>query len=169
MKIWRKLLCAGLSAALVCSLAGCKGEKIQKTAEVEGITCTVKVNYGDLDLEGLLQMPKEGAPSVELTSPPSMKGLRAELQSDGIHLSYQGLRYTLPAEKMPITSFAQGLFEAMEAVKTNQSGTQKGDSVCYNGECSAGQYEMTVDGKTGLPTDLALPGIGFSASLCDYQ
>ena len=158
----RRVRCI-LAAVLLLLCCGCQNTK----SETDGaplpaaFSAKIAVTHGALEFEADFTVSADGTAQTMLTAPEAVASLSITQNADGCRFSFLGLTLETPPPFLPDASFANLLYEAVQAlrsVEADRTVAGYGDRTVYTSKTEAGDIFSLSCTADGTPQTLAMEG-----------
>ncbi len=133
-----------------------------------GFSCDAKVVYNETEFEAEIAVGENGVFSAEVTSPATIKGLKAEYGGEKVKLSYLGIETEILPEEIPYFNYVSALREILLSLENRLETTKSDNNFAYSGECSKGKYDILFR-AVGFPIKIDLPSHDLTVTLENFQ
>lgn len=170
----RKGLTIILSVILAVICTGCNKTGIgilTKTPEVNlPFRSEMKIQAGELELSGEVKRYGTGIWELDVASPETLAGLKISSSDSGVKASLGELTLELPTEDINERAVFSLIFKAIDSAAAAEAlvCTETEDGKVFKGSFSAGEYTLTFDPATLVPTRIEIPSAGINAEFVRF-
>lgn len=156
----KRLLACALAVMLM--LSGCQKQEKSVNISEEDLNCSFSAQMDDFNFSGRLSLPQVGSPTIEITSPSELAGMRLEFIKDAVLITHLGIEIELPNDQYPPLAAGKILFSLLREGKVADGLTTKNIEQGFEitGKSSLGEYKMILD-KNRFPLEITAEKIGF--------
>lgn len=134
---------------------------------------TVKIQAGELELDGTVKRYGMGIWEMEVSSPETLAGLSLKGSDSCVTAALGDLKLEVPMENISDKAVFSLIFKAIDsAASAAESGaltcTDTNDGKVYSGEFSFGTYTMTFDPQSLALTRIEIPEAAICSEFTDF-
>ena len=141
--------------------------KVTRADLLSDFSLNATFRLDDWEVKGTVSKTAERY-TFSLTEPETIAGMEFIYYGENVTVNYQGLAVSLADDSLLLSSLSGSVIQSVNHALLGSNVAINGDANQYTvtGKIENRDYELTVDGQTGLPTQLKVPDLKLE---CDFE